>query len=206
MLGGPPLLRDFGSSDLSEGVSIRGAETWKWVMVTVARRSRSSRTDLVVVAVPRDGGDGFAGFYNTELAGQVRRAALLIGDRDDARDLVHDAFIEVYRRWDELAEPGPYLNRVVLNRCRDRARHAARQRRAPVVGPVTGSNAVDDSIDDESLWAALQRLPFNHRAVLVLRFHHQFTTDEIAKALGCRPGSVGPWIDRGLRQLRKDLQ
>jgi RNA polymerase sigma factor (sigma-70 family) len=176
------------------------------MMVTVARSSRSRRTDLVVVTVPQDGGDGFAGFYNTELAGQVRRAALLVGDRDDARDLVHDAFIEVYRRWDELDDPGPYLNRVVLNRCRDRARHAARQQRPRAVGPVAGSGAVDDGIDDETLWSALQQLPFNHRAVLVLRYHHQFTTDEIANALGCRPGSVGPWIERGLRKLREDLR
>jgi RNA polymerase sigma factor (sigma-70 family) len=156
--------------------------------------------------VPRDGGDGFERFYKTELAGQVRRAALLIGDRDDARDLVHDAFIEVYRRWDDLKEPGPYLNRVVLNRCRDRARSTARRRRAPVVGSFVGSEGIDDNVDEAALWAALQQLPFNHRAVLVLRFHHQLTTDEIAKALGCRPGSVGPWIDRGLRQLRKDLR
>ena len=175
-------------------------------MVTSARRSGRGRTDLAVVPLLRAGNGAFAAFYTTELAGQVRRAALLIGNRDDARDLVHDAFIEVYRRWDELAEPGPYLNRVVLNRCRDRARSAARQRRARVTGPVSGPDASDNSVDDEGLWAALQRLPFNHRAVLVLRFHHQLTTEEIANALGCRPGSVGPWIDRGLRQLRKDLR
>ena len=175
-------------------------------MVTAARRLGRRRTDFVGVPLPHVDGGAFAAFYNAELAGQVRRAALLIGDRDDARDLVHDAFIEVYRRWEELEEPGPYLNRVVLNRCRDRARNAARRQRAFVAGPVAGPDAYDDCIDEGKLWAALQRLPFNHRAVLVLRFHHQLTTDEIARTLGCRPGSVGPWIDRGLRQLRKDLQ
>ena len=96
-----------GSSGPHGGVSIRGRQTWKWVMVTVARRSGGRRRDSWLsrrhaMAVAR-----FAAFYKTELAGQVRRAALLIGDRDDARDLVHDAFIEVYRRWDELDEPGP---------------------------------------------------------------------------------------------------
>jgi RNA polymerase sigma factor (sigma-70 family) len=175
-------------------------------MVTVAGRSKRTRTDLAVAVVPRDCHATFAGFYDTELAGQVRRAALLVGDQDDARDLVHDAFVEVYIRWEELTEPGPYLNRVVLNRCRDRARHADRQRRDRAVAPVAGPRAADDEVDDEGLWAALQRLPFNHRAVLVLRFYHQLATDEIATALGCRPGSVGPWIDRGLRQLRRDLQ
>ena len=175
-------------------------------MVKVGRGSRSTNTDLAVRAVPRDGGDGFAQFYRTELAGQVRRAALMIGDRDDARDLVHDAFIEVYRRWGELDDPGPYLSRVVLNGCRDRARAAARRRRNGVVSQVAGPDAIDDCSDQEALWAALQRLPFNHRAVLVLRFHYQLSTSEIAETLGCRPGSVGPWIDRGLRRLRKELQ
>lgn len=175
-------------------------------MITVGRGSRSTRTDLAAVAVPRDGGDGFAQFYRTELAGQVRRATLMIGDRDDAHDLVHDAFIEVYRRWDALDEPGPYLSRVVLNRCRDRARSESRRRRIGAVRPVAGADGTDDGIDDEALWAALQQLPFNQRAVLVLRFHHGLTTNEIAEALGCRPGSVGPWIDRGLRRLQEDLR
>lgn len=143
----------------------------------------------------------FATFYQSELAGQVRRATLLVGDCQDARDLVHDAFLEVYRRWGQLDVPGAYLNVVVMNRCRDRARRVARQRSLPAEVPVVDN----DSFDDERLWSALQQLPFNHRAAIVLRFHHQMTTAEIAVALGSRPGSVGPWIERGLRQLRKDL-
>ncbi|MGH9231621.1 MAG: RNA polymerase sigma factor [Acidimicrobiales bacterium] len=48
-------------------------------------------------------------------------------------------------------------------------------------------------------------MPFNHRAVIVLRFYHDLTEQEIAQLIGCRPGSVGPWIQRGLRKLRKAL-
>jgi RNA polymerase sigma factor (sigma-70 family) len=59
--------------------------------------------------------------------------------------------------------------------------------------------------EDEHLWDALQKLPFNHRAVLVLRYYHQLTDREIATTLRCRVGSVGPWLQRGLRALRKDL-
>ena len=175
-------------------------------MVTVARRSGRGRTDLVVVPLPRDGGGAFAGFYNTELAGQVRRAALLIGDRDDARDLVHDAFIEVYRRWDELDEPGPYLNRVVLNRCRDRARHAARQRRARVVGPVAGP--------DGSMTASMTRVCgprcSGSRSTIERCWCSASTISSrrtrSPELSGVVPVRSGPWIDRGLRQLRKDLQ
>lgn len=53
---------------------------------------------------------------------------------------------------------------------------------------------------------AVQRLPFNQRAAIVLRYYHRMTEREIAAALGCRSGSVGPWLHRGLRRLREELR
>jgi RNA polymerase sigma factor (sigma-70 family) len=141
----------------------------------------------------------FSAFYEAELAGQIRRATLLIGDRHAARDLVHDAFLELFRRWDRLREPGPYLSTAVLNRCRDHGRRQARIRQK------TDLMIVRDQPVSDDLWDALQQLPFNHRAAIILRFHHQMTKNEIAVTLNCRPGSVGPWIQRGLKKLRRDL-
>ena len=40
---------------------------------------------------------------------------------------------------------------------------------------------------------------------LLLRFYAELSVAEIAEALGCRPGSVGPWINRGLQRMRKAL-
>jgi RNA polymerase sigma factor (sigma-70 family) len=48
-------------------------------------------------------------------------------------------------------------------------------------------------------------LPFNQRAAVVLRYYAQLSIDEIADALGCRRGSVGPWISRALKSMRKVL-
>jgi RNA polymerase sigma factor (sigma-70 family) len=140
----------------------------------------------------------FGAFYRAELGPQVRRALLLVGDNETANDVVHDAMTAIYRRWSEIDAPGPYLNRAVLNGCRDVHRRRASARRAlRLVG-----RADDASAEVEILTDALARLPFNHRAAIVLRFYAGFTTNEIAEALGCRPGSVGPWIERGLRALR----
>jgi len=141
----------------------------------------------------------FTALYLREIDGQVRRAALLTGSPETAHDLVHDAFVEVYRRWDGLREPGPYLGRSVLNRCRDHARREATARRKLPLLVERGQAG------DEHLWDALQALPFNHRAAVVLRYYHQLPQGEIAELLGCRPGTVGPWLQRGLRALRKAL-
>ena len=142
----------------------------------------------------------FSAFYRRELSGQVRRATLLVGDPEVARDLVHDAFADVYTRWATLREAGALPQVAVPNRCRDHARRTSRaSRRLRLLVP-------DAAPEDEMLWDAVQRLPYNQRAATVLRYYHRMTEQEIAAALGCRTGSVGPWLHCGLRRLRQELR
>lgn len=142
---------------------------------------------------------GFAAFYDREVGAQVRHATMLLGSRDEAHDAVHDSFVAVYRRWDQIDEPGPYLQRTVVNRCRDL------QRRKRVVGRHRSNPPADVPAIDVGLYDALAKLPFNQRAAVVLRFYLQLGESEIADRLGCRPGSVGPWIRRALDRLAIEL-
>lgn len=147
-------------------------------------------------------GTAFGEFYRRELDGQVRRAALLLGSDDLANDVVQDAFVAVFRRWDTLDKPGPYLNVVVLNGCRGLHRRRLRyERLMPRLLERGTALPVGECLDD-----VLAQLPFNQRAAVVLRFYGGLTTDEIAHALECAPGSVGPWIDRALTKMRKALR
>jgi len=151
--------------------------------------------------VRRGGAESFDRFYERELPSQVRRAVLLVGSEEVANDVVHDAFVGLYPRWQSLENPGGYLSRSVLNGARDHARRQeVRRKTAPhLVDPAAESPA--DDLDD-----VLMALSFNHRAAVVLRYFVGMTTAEIAAELGCAPGSVGPWINRALIQLRKALQ
>ncbi len=137
---------------------------------------------------------GFERFYDREYEGQVRRAYVLLRSNELATDVVQDAMLGVLRRWDELESPGGYLARAVLNGCRDVGRRQASQRRLiDRLRPAEVGPTAEDRLDD-----VLSTLAFNHRAAVVLRYYAGLSTDEIAAALGCRPGSVGPWIDRAL--------
>lgn len=143
----------------------------------------------------------FAEFFAREVAGQVRRASLLVGSPELANDLVQEAFVRVYERWDAIDDPGPYLNRVVLNLCRDQARQRPRHlRMLSRLGSTSQSRESREILTD-----VLAGLPFNQRAAIVLRFWGGLTTNEIAVELSCSPGSVGPWIQRALDKLRKEL-
>ena len=147
-------------------------------------------------------GVAFGEFYRRELDGQVRRAALLLGSDELANDVVHDAFVALYRRWDTVADPGPYLNVAVLNGCRGVHRRRSRHERlVPRLLDRGSAACVGERLDD-----VLATLPFHQRAAVVLRYYGGLTTDEIAHALECAPGSVGPWIDRALTKMRKALR
>jgi RNA polymerase sigma factor (sigma-70 family) len=146
----------------------------------------------------------FTLFFDAEFPGQLRRAAFLLREREAAEDVVHDAFSQVWRRWDTIAEPGPYLSRCVLNGCRAHA-NARRTRLRP--GRANPAFDPDASVDPAfvELHDILMCLPFNQRCAVVLRFYAGMSNEEIADAMGCPIGSVGPWIQRAKQRLLEEL-
>ncbi len=149
-----------------------------------------------------DRAEAFATFYEAEVVRQVRSATLILGSRQAAQDVVHDVFTEVFQRWDTgIADPGPYVQRAVVNRCRDTLRRSAVARRHRAMFRPEDVPAVDAPLYD-----ALATLPFKHRTAVVLRYYLGLTEVEIAGHLGCPSGSVGPWIRRGLDRLATELR
>ena len=51
----------------------------------------------------------------------------------------------------------------------------------------------------------LGRLPYRQRAALVLRFYEDWSDDQIATLLGCRPATVRSLVHRGLDAMRRVL-
>ena len=66
---------------------------------------------------------------------------------------------------------------------------------------------VDDVLtgDDRELDDSLRRLPYDQRAVIVLRYWLGMSEREIATALECRPATVKSRHARALRTLRKEF-
>lgn len=146
----------------------------------------------------------FARVYTAQYATLVRLAYVTTGSGPAAEDVVQDAFTDLYRRFEAIAEPVPYLRRAVVSRCtswvRRRAlerRHARRDHLPRAVVPL--------GPDGAAVRAAMVRLNPRQRAAVFLRYYLDLSEAEIAETLGCRPGTVKSLLHRGLAELRRHL-
>lgn len=139
--------------------------------------------------------------YRREYEPMLRLAHLVTGSDEAAEDLVQEAFVRLWRHWDEADRPGAYLRTVVVNLCRGWQRRQILERRPRPGAPAA---VVDDGARE--LLDALGRLGARQRTALVLRFYADMSEAEVARALGCRPGTVKSLVHRGLRQLEEVIE
>ena len=97
-----------------------------------ARRALShmqAEGDVVRLPVVQEGPLDFATFFADEHRELFRLLCFVTGSRADAADLMQDAFLNLWERWDRverITDPRAYLFRVALNGSRRRARTALR--------------------------------------------------------------------------------
>ena len=153
-------------------------------------------------------------------------AARLLGDAEEARDLSQEVFLLVYRtlgRFQGRSSLRTWIYRIVVNQCRNRQRWWRRRRRERSC-PLEDVTARDEvkmaaaadvkSPFDEmarrersaAVQAALGRLSFDHRAVLLLREVEGLSCDEIAATLGVATGTVKSRLARARDGLRAVLE
>ena len=140
-------------------------------------------------------------------------ALAILGDRIQAQDAVQDTFLIALRRLNELREPaavGAWLQAIVRNVCRMRLR-ACREFVAEVDPEATAVQAdIDAAIERTALrdwlWTALQELPADLRATVMLRYftcHSAYA--EIAAILGIPVGTVRSRLNQAKRRLADAL-
>ncbi len=143
--------------------------------------------------------------YDAHARVLLRMATTVLGDADEAADVVHEAFeaFEALAAAKDIASPRAWLIRVTLNRCRTRQRRLVTARRY-LPRLVTRADDTDPT-DSLAVRSALADLRPEERAVLFLRFYLDLSESEIAEIMHCRPGTVKSRAHRGLRRMREVL-
>jgi RNA polymerase sigma-70 factor (sigma-E family) len=153
-------------------------------------------------------------FVAARLGALVRYAAVLTGDREQARDIVQTVLARAFAKWPRIRRaerPEAYVHRMVTNEFLN-----GRRRKVPLTVELTGAmldgrgapahpDHADAVGERSALWQQLQELPPRQRAVLVLRYYEDFSDLEIADVLGCTPGTIRGYAARALAALRIEL-
>ena len=147
-------------------------------------------------------------------------AARLLGNREDAEEVVQDTFAKADRALrratpDRPIEPtSAWFYTITLNTARNRRR----RRRlvtvdvADVGNLVEGSSAgnpeeaADRRETRRQIEQALARLPDHQRAPVILRFLEDLAYEEIAVILHCPVGTAKSHVHRGVRRLRREWE
>jgi RNA polymerase sigma-70 factor (sigma-E family) len=154
--------------------------------------------------------------FLSDYARLVALARLLLDRQVEAEEVVQEAFARVLatrRRSGSQAEATAYVQRAVINVCRDGLR---RRRVARAVGDPepwrTGADSTDAAAvaagasERRAVIAAIRTLPIRQREVVVLRYLAERSTAETAEILGISEGSVKTHLSRGLSALESELE
>lgn len=152
----------------------------------------------------------FAALVHRHQAIAFRVCYRVLGNREDAADATQEAFLRVYRRLDTFRGQSTFKTwfmrltvNVALNE-RERRKSHIPLNEAHAVIPTGYSAEIAHAEAVTQLHHALQQVPANHRAAVVLRDLEGFSYAETAAALGVPEGTAKGWAHRGRERL-KDL-
>ncbi len=163
-------------------------------------------------------GDAFTRFVELHQERLLRLAERLLGDVEEARDAAQEVFLKAYRKAGSVAPGGQvytWLYRIAVNHCLNRMRRrrlvqflrlaAPSEDAGPAAEVKDGAPDAVAVLEARRRWRstrrAIDRLPANQRAVLVLARFEGLSYREIAAALGITIGAVESRLVRALRNL-----
>jgi RNA polymerase sigma factor (sigma-70 family) len=147
----------------------------------------------------------FEPFYRDHRDRLYRALALTLGDAALAAEAVDEAMTRALERWGEVAgyanAPG-WVYRVAYNWAVSRIRRAGRE----VTAPADHGVWTDPDPADQRVLAAVAALPVDQRAVVVMRYFLDWSTEQMSSALDIPSGTVKSRLHRALADLAERME
>ena len=149
----------------------------------------------------------FVEFATASLTTLRRTAYLMCGDWQHAEDAVQEALIRVYKSWRRVERREgllAYARRTTVRILIDQSRRPWRRETSADLSAhdATLPDPTEQSVERDAMVRALSSLSPRRRACVVLRYYHDLSVAETARALGCSEGTVKSQTSDALRALR----
>jgi RNA polymerase sigma-70 factor, ECF subfamily len=175
----------------------------------VNRLPSMSSDESLMLATGQGDLDAFAEIVRRHQTWAWRVAYRFLGRKEDAADVVQDAFIRLLDasgRYRPSATLTTYLYQIITRLCLDRAKKKQPLSAETVPDlPDPRPGAAETIIREETaatVRAALDVLPPNQRMAIILRYYEELNYEDIAAALATTPKAVERLLARGRNCLR----
>ncbi len=183
------------------------------VVLAMVREPRAETSDTELMLAVREGDLVQLGaLFDRHHVGLFNFYLRLTGNRQLSEDLVQEAFIRILKYRKSFRQPGefrPWLYKLARNAVAAHFRKHGRDQlpagdpEEPVCGSPLALAELERAENARLLRAALLRLPYERREVLLLSRFGELRYDQIAELLGCSVGAVKLRVHRAVRQLRE---
>jgi RNA polymerase sigma-70 factor (ECF subfamily) len=175
-----------------------------------------TRMDEVAVTAPKHHRSAWASartgdfevFFEQHHERLFRALWLLTRNRQEAEEVMQDAFLRLWERWDRVIDgPDPvgYLYRTAMNVWRSRLRRAAVAARK-VIHHIQGDDEIAEVEQRDAVVRALAPLPPRQRAAVVLMDVLDLSSERAGEVLGIRPATVRVLAARARAALAQERE
>ena len=152
----------------------------------------------------------------------TKYAVSILGDLEQARDVVQDTFLKLYKQDPEKVRKKvkSWLFTVCRNHCYDLIKRNRRTSNLEeneisyitsnddnpfqVISFLEGREEIDEKI--KILYSLIEELPSRQREVMRLKFQANLSYKEIAETIGISTSNVGFVMHSALKKLREDMK
>ncbi len=143
----------------------------------------------------------------------ARFATHLLGDQDDAEDVLQSAFVRAFRHLDRCEDParfGAWLHRIVVNECRTHAtrrghREAKLVRDEVVMEGIATAAPELDVVLRGVIDHAVAALPLDQREAFLMKHVEGLEYEEMAELTGVGVSALKMRVKRAIERLRERL-
>jgi len=139
--------------------------------------------------------DAFEALVAARLNRAFRTASAILGSEADAHDVVQEAFVATWRHLPKLRDRARFdawLNRMIVNRCRDALRRRRRSREVALDGALDlrSEDSPGAAAGMAALSSSFDRLSVGQRHLLVMHHLHRVPVADLARELGIPEGTT----------------
>lgn len=135
----------------------------------------------------------------------IRIAAGQVNSMTDAEDIAQEVFVKLMTSapdFENEVHEKAWMIRVTINLCKDYHKNAWNRKREYLNDNIPAR----EREEEDGLWETVKKLPSKYRNVLYLFYYEDYSINEIAAILKQKESTIGSWLHRARKLLKKELK